>query len=225
MGTRFILPALCVLLLWGCKEKAEKIAEEPTIFEVEKPKKLPRELLKITQFAGVSLSDSIDIHSQIRFKTIDLNGTIDSVNMEKGIELYKKRMKSGKGDLYPIFEVTGMEDVVVTTASKGYGGNIRGMFLIDATSLQIKKVEFEHVAESEGYGATIADTSFENQFMGATVNFGKNSFGLNLNGKILLEGVKTIDGISGATTTSRLTIEMVNNDLKKYKPYFEAKGK
>ncbi|WP_420601136.1 FMN-binding protein [Flagellimonas sp.] len=222
MGTRYLLLALLISVLFGCKEKTKEAVHEPTLVEVEKPKKLPKELFKIVEFAGVSLSDSIDINSQIGFRTIDRNETLNSVDMDKAIELYKTRIKSGKGDVYPIFEVDGFEDVVVTTVSKGYGGKIRGIFLINRNSLEIKKAEFEHMAESEGYGASIAGSPFENQFVGATIHFEKNPFGLNQNGKILLEGVQTIDGISGATTTSRLTIKMVNDELKKYKAYFAS---
>ncbi len=223
MRARFILPLLGVSILFGCKGKTEKTVPEPTIIEIENPKKILPEMVKIAEFAGIALSDTIDITSQIRFKTIDQSGVVDSLDMDKAIELYKTRMKSGKGDVYPIFEVNGFDDAIITTVSKGYGGNIRGVFLINRNSLEIKKVEFQHLAESEGYGAAISNSSFEDQFVGAMVSFGKNPFGLNQDGKHILSGTKTIDGISGATTTSRLTIKMVNDEFKKYKAYLEPK--
>ncbi|WP_190811000.1 FMN-binding protein [Flagellimonas sp. S3867] len=222
MRTRFIL-VVFVSMLFACKGKTEKVVKQPTIIEVEKPKKLPSEMVKISEFAGITLSDTVDINSQIRFKTIDQNGMVDTIEMEKAIKIYKTRFKSGKGDVYPIFEINNFEDAVITTVSKGYGGNIRGTFLINKNSLQIRKAEFEHIAESEGYGAAIAGTLFENQFVGATINFEKNTFGLKQNGKNIVKGENIIDGVSGATTTSKLTIDMVNDELKRYRAYFESK--
>ncbi|MGW9685748.1 FMN-binding protein [Flagellimonas sp. 2504JD1-5] len=220
MRTRFMLLALLILIVLGCKEKTEKEIQKPITVEVEKPKKLPSEIIKIAHFAGISLSDSIDISSRIGFKTLDSSGKIDSVDMGKAIKLYKAWLKSGQNNAYPLFEIKDADDVIITTASKGYGGNIRGTFLINRTSLEIKKTEFEHMAESEGYGAAIANSSFEDQFVGAIIGFDRNSFGLNQNGKQILKGIKTIDGISGATTTSQLTVKMVNDELGKYKGYF-----
>ncbi|TAI48420.1 FMN-binding protein [Flagellimonas allohymeniacidonis] len=219
MKTKYLF-LLLMPLIWSCKEKTEKKDLETVIVEVQETKKLPEELFSIAQFAGLSLSDSVEVNSQMRFLSIAENQSIDSLDMYQAIDLFKDRITKGVTTAYPIFEISESGLIVLTVVNKGYGGNIRGLFLIDKNTLEIKKVAFEHMAESEGYGAAITYSSFENQFVGTKINFQGNSFGLNQDGKDIIKGGKTIDGISGATITSRLTVQMVNEELKKHKNYF-----
>ena len=83
------------------------------------------------------------------------------------------------------------------------------------------KLQFEHMAESEGYGAAITQSSFENQFVGIVLDPDLKDFGLKQNGVVLIEGVNMIDGISGATITSKAGIKMINQGLLKYRNYLK----
>lgn len=220
MKTKYIV-LLLIAIFWNCKQKAEK-ATEPTVEEVEEIQQIPSEIFEIAEFAEVALRDSAQVNDQILFFTIDKNESIDSVDVFQAINIYKKQVKSGDGDIYPIFEFKESGDVVLIVKGRGYGGNIRGTLLIDQNFLEIKKVKFDHKAESEGYGDAMSYSSFENQFVGGKVNFERNTFGLNQNGSNIITGDKVVDGLSGATETSRSAIEMINEELKKYEKYFDA---
>ncbi|WP_318345508.1 FMN-binding protein [Flagellimonas baculiformis] len=154
---------------------------------------------------------------------MDLYGNLDSSNVSEAVGLYKKLLKTDKSDTYPIFEVKDHGHVMLLMSDKWFGGNIRGTFLIDKKTLEIKKVQFEHKAESEGFGAAISLSPFEDQIVGMKVDFGENTFGLHQNDKNIIKGNKIVDGISGATLTSRLMVEMVNEALIMYKDYFIQK--
>lgn len=71
------------------------------------------------------------------------------------------------------------------------------------------------MAESEGYGAEINQEAFENQFIGKAIYGDSNSFGLNQAGRTIIEGYTMVDGLSGATITSKAAVEMINNGLLK----------
>lgn len=220
MKATYLIP-LVLLGIWNCKQEDKKSTSGPISIEIEKPRKQSQEMESIAQYLGISLSDSVDIESQFHCWIIDENENVANVDVSNAINLFKKISKTGKSDVYPIFGTKTGKKVLVIMSNQGFGGNIRGVFLIDKSSLEIKKVEFDHVAESEGYGAAITLSTFESQFEGTKVNFSTNTYGLKQNGKIIIPGSKLVDGISGATITSRLTVEMINDNLKKYKVFFE----
>lgn len=96
---------------------------------------------------------------------------------------------------------------------------IQPIFLVDKKSNQILDIAFDHLAESEGYGAEINQEAFENQFIGKAIYGDSNSFGLNQAGRTIIEGYTIVDGLSGATITSKAAVEMINNGLLKYRNY------
>lgn len=220
MKAKYLVP-LVLLGMWNCKQQDKKSVPEPINTTVEKPPKQSQEMEKIAQYLGVSPTDSVDIEAQLQCWTIDENEIVENTDVSTAVALFKNIIKTGKSDVYPIFGIDGKNEVLIIMSNKGFGGNIRGFFLIDKNSLEIKKVEFDHVAESEGYGAAITLSTFENQFEGTQVNFSTNTYGLKQNGKIMIPGSTLVDGISGATITSRLTVEMINDNLKKYKVFFQ----
>ncbi|MEC7771518.1 MAG: FMN-binding protein [Bacteroidota bacterium] len=220
MKAKYLIP-LVLLGMWNCKQQDKKSTPDPISIEIEKPRKQSQEMESIAQYLGISPSDSVNIENRIHCWAIDENKNVANVDFSNAINLFKKISKTGKSDVYPIFGTKTGKEVLIIMSNQGFGGNIRGVFLIDKSNLEIKKVEFDHVAESEGYGAAITLSTFESQFEGTMVNFSTNTYGLKQNGKIIIPGSKLVDGISGATITSRLTVEMINDNLKKYKVFFE----
>lgn len=220
MKAKYLIP-LVLLAMWNCKQQDKKSVPEPITTAVEKPRKQSQEMEKIVHYLGVSPADSVDIETRLQCWTIDENEIVENTDVSTAVNLFKKMIKTGKSDVYPIFGIDGNRELLIIMSNKGFGGNIRGVFVIDKNSLEIKKVEFDHVAESEGYGAAITLSTFESQFEGTQVNFSTNTYGLRQNGKILIPGSTLVDGISGATITSRLTVEMINENLNKYKAFFQ----
>lgn len=220
MKRKLILLVL-VPLFWSCKQKSETVKPKQEIKKEKEVIKLSPILKEIAKFADIPLTDSTDVDPLIDFKAIKKDGILESVPIEEAVSLYRGILKSGESEALPIFEMKNMDYAVLLVCEKGYGGTIWGKLLVDRISQEIKKIEFDHKAESEGYGDGISFSSFENQFVGAKIDFEANSFALNQAGKTIVVGNTTIDGVSGATATSTAVVKMVNDGLKKYRSYLE----
>ncbi len=185
-----------------------------------KPSPVIRELFR---FADMDLSDSTDIGQFMQFREIDLNGAVRETDMARAVELYASLMKRPQVQAFPIFELKNSDDAILPIQGVGFGGAIWGKVLVDRNTLEIKKIAFEHQGETDGYGAGMTRTSFENAFVGATVNPDANTFALSGTQENPGGQVQDIEGISGATVTSAAVVEMVNEGLKKYKSYLIRK--
>ncbi|PWL40405.1 hypothetical protein DKG77_06210 [Flagellimonas aquimarina] len=210
-----------VPLLWSCKQKTDVVTPKQEIKKEKEVIKLSPIIREIALFADISLTDSTNVNTLVHFRSIDKEGMMESISMEEAVSLYRRTLKSGESNALPIFEIKNTDYTVLLALEKGYGGTIWGKLLVDRTTLEIKKIEFDHKAESEGYGDGISFSSFENQFVGAKIDFEANTFALNQAGKTVVKGNTAIDGISGATTTSAATIKMVNDGLKKHRNYLK----
>lgn len=93
----------------------------------------------------------------------------------------------------------------------GYGGIIKVMIGVDDQTEQITGVIILDHTETPGIGNRIEDEKFRNQFIGRTVT---DPISLG----------KDIEGITGATVSSRAVIQAVRKDLEKaIQAYKEAK--
>lgn len=220
---RKMILLLLIPLFWNCKQNTKTVTPKVTEVEVEKKVKVPKTLMEIVQFADLDLTDSTAIEALFQYKQIDKNGVVQPISEEEAISTYKELLKAGTAQTLPIFEVKGTNEAVIFITGKGYLGAIWAKLLVDNTSLEVKKIEFGHKSESEGYGDAITYTSFEEQFIGTTIELTNNTFGLMQNGQNILEGKTTIDGLSGATLTSQAVIEMINAGLSAYENYFNKK--
>lgn len=214
-----LLVLLLVLLGSSCKEGKKEII--PSINEVKqvKVKKLPSTIKEIASFAQLDVNDSTDINDHILFKEVDSDGTIRDIDMIRAISLYKKMKKRAEVTSLPVFELKNRETAILTTQGEGFGGAIWANVLVDRSTLEIKKIAFDHTLETEGYGAAMTLSSFEGQFVGVTVNLDKNIFTLNEALDKMKSDGQAIDGITGSTITSQGIVDMVNQGLKKYEPY------
>jgi len=208
-------------MLCGCKEKSDAIKPKAELPEqeilIEKP--VSPVLIEMGKFADLVISDSITANELFLFKEIDDNGVVETVDENEAINLYKKMMKRDAVKSYVIFEIENTDTAILVVQGLGFGGPIWARVLVDTKTLEIKKIAFEHKAESDGYGAAMTQTSFENQFVGTKIDLEKNTFTLQKNIEKRIDDGAFIDGISGATMTSQGAIEMVNEGLKKYKGY------
>ena len=223
MNTKLLL---CFLagLLWSCKQNTKTL--KPKIEEVQLPTqsatKLPVIIKDLMQFTGQTYSDTTNIDNIMVFKKIDMNGTVNHITMEKAVELYKSMTQRRQVNSWPIFEIKNMETVILPLQGIGFGGAIWAKVLVDKKLMEIKKVAFEHQAESEGYGAAFSQSNFEDHFIGMKINHEEDNFRLKKAMKKIQDGGNIIDGNSGATMTSQGAVEMMNLGLQKYASYFKA---
>ncbi|MGB5820787.1 MAG: FMN-binding protein [Saonia sp.] len=221
MKTKIAL-LLLVSLVWNCKQKpnTEKLKIQSPQEQVETTEQIPSAIRDIVSFAAVPVTDTTDIAQLIQFKEIGKNGVLRTINTNKFMKLYRALMDSKTIEVFPILEMKNTDKAVLFANGKGYGGTIWAQMLVDRSTGEIEKIQFDHKAESEGYGDGITQTSFEKQFMGTKISFNSNTFGLQQGGQNVLKGNIIVDGASGATTTNQAAVDMINKGLQKYETYF-----
>tara|TARA_R110000868_G_scaffold3811_6_gene23481 strand:+ start:1867 stop:2529 length:663 start_codon:yes stop_codon:yes gene_type:complete len=209
-----ILLMILVVLGWSCKENPEQKIE--AVKEaIQTTPEIPESIKEIATFAMPTLADTENLQDLIIFKELNASGTIAIVDMAKAGDLYKKLAARGQETLLPIFEVRDTDLVVLTMKGVGFGGAIWAKVLLDKKSLEIINIAFEHKAESDGYGAAFTKKTFTDQFIGVKINPKEDTFALQKAG----DDLHFIDGISGATMTSKGAVAMVNEGLRKYSGY------
>jgi len=173
----------------------------------------------IGHFIDTTFTDSTDLNLIIDFKYMDTIKKIKECSLEKSIELYSKIIYSDSCPTeFPIFEVKNSNNSVLILGDKSLCSNIWAMYLIDRSSTTIKKVKFYYKAEISGLGAEISNAEFEEQFINLPIPISGHSFGLKQDEEIIIQGENIIDGISGATLSSKTVIE-ISNKLEIYKEY------
>lgn len=216
-----LLFLLFVPLILNCKQNPDTV--KPKAEEIKKEVKttseVPPIVKELMQFADLTLTDSTAVNELILFKEIDGSGAIIEIGMGRAAVLYKKMMKREQATSLPIFELKNTNMAVIPIQGVGFGGAIWAKVLADRTTLEIKKITFEHQAESEGYGDAMTQSSFENQFVGTKINLDQNTFTLQGNMEKRIDDGTIINGISGATMTNRGVLEMVNEGMKGYRNY------
>jgi Na+-transporting NADH:ubiquinone oxidoreductase subunit C len=220
MKTKLAL-LLIVALSWNCRETPD--TSKPNIKETKEECQTSVETSPITknliQFAELALTDSTEIEDLMLFKEISTDEVIAEIDWDRAQALYKGMKKRGQATSFPIFELKDTKTAILPIQGVGFGGAIWAKVLIDRNTLEIKKIAFGHKAESEGYGAAITQTSFENQFVGTKINLDADTFTLRQAMEKIRDDGQTIDGMSGATMTNQGVIAMVNDGMKQYRDY------
>ncbi len=214
---------LCLLgILWSCKET--KPAPVQTNTEIQEPKPIGKELKEVLDFAGISATNSEELTTLINLFEINESGTVQSMSPEKANTTLKQIKTSKKLDQYPIIEIQDTDHVVFVFQGRGYGGPIWAKALFNRGSMSFEKIQFDHKAESEGYGDGITYSNFEDQFTKKTLVPETEGFQLNVEGKDSQPGFYPVDGISGATQSSKAVIDMMNYGLSVYNSYLFPKN-
>lgn len=172
--------------------------------------------------ADSTFTDSSDLNSILAFKAIHKQGVITTIEMDRAIQLYIENKIQTDAELHSIFEIKQSSHVILLLSGDGLWDKISASLLIDKKSLKIVNIAFEHVGETPGLGGQINESAFESQFIGTTINLESNSFSLYQEAVKIIHGKHKIDGITGATITSKGVIEMLNEGLAKYKVYLQS---
>ncbi len=209
-----------MIMLCGCKQAPEASNSKIDLAEPElKIENLASPILKELERFAAHSSDTTTLKNSFSFIEIDKNGELETVDANRAIDLYEKMMRREEAISWPIFEIKDTDTVLLLVQGIGFGGPIWAKVLVGKASLEIIKIEFDHTAESDGYGAAIIQSSFEERFVGTKINLEKNTFTLQENMEKRMDDGVIVDGISGATMTSKAALEMVNEGLKKYGGY------
>jgi Na+-transporting NADH:ubiquinone oxidoreductase subunit C len=179
----------------------------------------------------VSVLSSQDIIHEYKTRISEIisdkdGNTIESVSFS---DLYFKENKMNGESVYsydgknylPIFKSSSPEVIIIPISGKGLWSTLFGYFAIDSDYNTVKGITFYQHGETPGLGGEVDKEWFQTNFVGKKI---KNDVG-NLVSIQVVKGksgdnIHGVDGISGATITSRGVTEFLFRDLKKYTPYF-----
>ncbi len=131
-------------------------------------------------------------------------------------------------DLYPIYKRVSnniTEGYSIPISGKGLWGTMYGYFSIQADGATAKGITFYAHIETPGLGGEVDKPWFQNNFVGKRfVDENGNLVGIQtVKGKVdetSEDAYHLVDGISGATMTSRGLTQFLLKDLKFYDPFF-----
>lgn len=118
--------------------------------------------------------------------------------------------------------VDGAVKYVIPVTGRGLWGGLAGYISIDEDKLHVFGTYFSHEGETAGLGARINERWFQQQFNGKPI--------FNAEGNVALTVVKAgaskaeteVDGVTGATLTSKGVAAMVNDGLNAYKDFLSV---
>ena len=150
---------------------------------------------------------------------LSINDLNEIENKQSGEVKYFYKTK----EFLPIYNEKIASVMIITISGKGLWSSLFGYFAIDANNLStVKGITFYAHGETPGLGAEITKEWFQTNFVGKEIYSGKELLSINLTKPGLADknNLYEVDGISGATITSRGVTELLKRDLKRYEPYF-----
>ena len=130
-------------------------------------------------------------------------------------------MRLGKPFVLPVYECTlanGTQVVLLSAYGAGLWGPIWGYISLEKDLETIHGVSFAHQGETPGLGAEIVNPKFMAKFAGKkAIKAGACVFSV-VKGEVKDESCQ-VDGITGATLTSRGLSDMIGSWFEKYIPY------
>ena len=113
--------------------------------------------------------------------------------------------------------------IIIPISGKGLWSTLYGYFALDLDLETVKGITFYKHGETPGLGAEVEKSWFQNNFIGKRfVDDEGNLVGIRIvKGKADPNSQYEVDGISGATITSKGLESFLVDDLKKYEPFFQ----
>ena len=126
-------------------------------------------------------------------------------------------------EFLPIYNEKIKNVIIIPISGKGLWSSLFGYCEIDANNFStVKGITFYAHGETPGLGAEISKESFESNYIGKEIYSGEELLSIKVTKPGLADknNLYEVDGISGATITSRGVTELLKRDLKRYEPYF-----
>ena len=128
-------------------------------------------------------------------------------------------------NLFPLYidQVDGIaKGYAIPISGKGLWSTLYGYFAVEPDGMTAKGITFYAHKETPGLGGEVDKPWFQKNFIGKKF-ISKNGelVGIEVvKGKADTKSLYQVDGISGATVTSKGVEKFLLNDLKKYEPFF-----
>lgn len=164
-----------------------------------------------------SFKDNSNLSNYFTYKSIEKTGRTNLISEKKAIQMLRAMRLKNTIDSLPLFEVKNSNNVIITVNGKGLWGPIWALILIDKTSREVQKIQFNHKAETPGLGAKITEEKFCKQYLNQIIEFSHQQTSI-----LQKDGsASKIDAIAGATITSKGVFMMMNTNLNIYSKYFQ----
>ncbi len=164
-----------------------------------------------------------DTKNQI-LTSLNITGLSGQAIDDKYAEIVQEKQTS---DNLPYYEanVNGQVKYVIPMKGRGLWGGLWGFVSVNDDKSTVYGSYFSHESETAGLGARITERPFQESFNGKPLYAGNN-------GQVALTVVKNgsakaeyeVDGITGATLTSKGVAAMVTDGLQKYIQFLSNKN-
>lgn len=164
-----------------------------------------------------------DTKNQI-LTSLNITGLSGQAIDDKYAEIVQEKQTS---DNLPYYEanVDGQVKYVIPMKGRGLWGGLWGFVSVNDDKSTVYGSYFSHESETAGLGARITERTFQERFNGKPLFAGNN-------GQVALTVVKSgsakaeyeVDGITGATLTSKGVAAMVTEGLQKYIQFLSNKN-
>ena len=179
-----------------------------------------------------------EYENRIRNVLLDLNGKIVENIKFENLELLKNKQSGeiryfiGSSEYLPAYNSINPPAFIIPISGKGLWSTLYGYFALKDDYNTVLGITFYKHKETAGLGGEIDKKWFQDNFINKkiynvsgeliSINVIKGKADQVLESKSLIHGV---DGISGATVTSKGVATLLKRDLIRYKPYFDKNRK
>ena len=123
------------------------------------------------------------------------------------------------GEKFPVYEAKtadGSDALVLPLKGRGLWGGLWGYVALTPDLQTVLGAYFDHESETAGLGALIKEEKFQSQFIGRPVMGADGQVALTVVKKGSSEAETQVDGVTGATLTSKGVGEMVLTGIQQY---------
>ena len=220
------LTIVCSLLLSLASEGLRSLKEKNV--EIDKKKNILNAIgLNITSLSNLDI-DKYFLNN-IDTLIIDLDGKINNILTISDLTAIENNqtgeVKYYNGDIeyLPMYEDNSKDVVVLPISGKGLWSTLFGYFAIDSNNYStVRGITFYKHKETPGLGGEVSKKWFQSNFIGKEIykSNSLNSVKVAKAGYADKNSLYEVDGISGATITSKGVTTFLLRDLKRYDKYF-----
>ncbi len=183
----------------------------------------------LLSFASTSLKSRQDFNREIDTKKNILkvvNLYNDSMTQDEIVDTFVKSISSKvvEENALNYYECTTnntLEGLILPVSGKGLWSTINGFLALDTDMNTIKGITFYKHGETPGLGGEIEKDWFTSQFIGKKIfDANSNLVSVEINkGKVANINDHEVDGISGATLTTKGVSDFLFSNLKNYEQF------
>ncbi len=131
---------------------------------------------------------------------------------------YGSLIKNGELHVFTGTTANGESAYVIPVVGRGLWGGLWGYVAVNEAKDKVLGTYFYHESETAGLGARISEKWFQDQFIGKPI-FDNNNVVLTVVKAGAAQNENEVDGVTGATLTSKGVAAMVNDGLTAYKDF------